>query len=138
MTRYLLDTGIVGDFINHRRDVDQRVREARLSGARIGTCVPVVGELFAGVELSSSRDRNLRRLCAALSRIVCWPFDRRAAEEYGRLFAELRRRGRPMQQIDIQIAAVALTLGDCTVVSADSDLAAVPGLSVENWATRSP
>jgi tRNA(fMet)-specific endonuclease VapC len=138
MTRYLLDTGIVGDFINHRRGVDQRVREARLSGARIGTCVPVVGELFAGVELSASRDRNLRRLRAALSRIVCWPFDRRAAEEYGRLFAELRRRGRPMQQIDIQIAAVALTLGDCTVVSADSDLAAVPGLSVENWATQSP
>lgn len=33
------------------------------------------------------------------------------------------------------IAAIALTLGSCTVVSADSDLAAVPGLPVENWAS---
>ncbi len=40
-----------------------------------------------------------------------------------------------MQQVDLQIAAIALCLGNCTVVSKDSDLAAVPGLSVENWAT---
>jgi tRNA(fMet)-specific endonuclease VapC len=32
------------------------------------------------------------------------------------------------------IAAIALSLGNTTVVSADSDLAAVPGLTVENWA----
>jgi tRNA(fMet)-specific endonuclease VapC len=93
-----------------------------------------VAELFYGVEFSSTRDENLRRLRRALSGVRCWPLDRVAAEEYGRLAAELRRIGRPMQQIDIMIAAIALSLGNCTVVSADSDLAAVPGLTVENWA----
>ena len=39
-----------------------------------------------------------------------------------------------MQQIDIQVAAIALTLADCTVVSKDADLRDVPGLAVENWA----
>ena len=39
-----------------------------------------------------------------------------------------------MQQIDIQIAAIALTLGNCTVVTTDADFAAVPGLRTENWA----
>ncbi len=39
-----------------------------------------------------------------------------------------------MQVIDIQIAAIAWCLGNCTVVSKDGDLSAVPGLSVENWA----
>jgi tRNA(fMet)-specific endonuclease VapC len=33
----------------------------------------------------------------------------------------------------MMIAAIALSLGDCTVVSADSDFLAVPGLAVENW-----
>lgn len=42
-----------------------------------------------------------------------------------------------MQQIDIQIAAIALTLGNCTVVTTDSDLSAVPGLPVENWTATS-
>jgi len=40
-----------------------------------------------------------------------------------------------MQVVDVMIAAIALALGRCTVVSADSDLTAVPGLTVENWAT---
>jgi tRNA(fMet)-specific endonuclease VapC len=131
--RYLLDTGVMGDFINHRKNVDVKVREMRRSGARIGTCFPVVGELFFGVEASATRDANLSRLIRALKQIICWPFDRRAAEEYGRLAALLKRTGRPMQQIDIQIAAIALSLGSTTVASGDGDLAAVPGLTVENW-----
>lgn len=133
--RYLLDTGIMGDFINHRRGVDARVRDARLRGAGIGTCLPVMGELFFGIELSATSDRNRKLLQRALSRIVCWPFDRPAAEEYGRLASRLRRSGRTMQQVDVQIAAIALALGNCTVVSSDSDLAAVPGRAVENWAS---
>ncbi len=134
MRRYLLDTGIMGDFINHRKGVDARAREARRQGARIGTCDPVVGELYFGVEASATREKNLERLERALSGIVSWPFTRQAAEEYGRLAAELKRAGRTIQQIDIQIAAIALTLGRCTVVTADSDFAAVPGLPTENWA----
>jgi tRNA(fMet)-specific endonuclease VapC len=134
MRRYLLDTGIMGDFINRRRGVDVRASQARRRGDRIGTCLPVLGELFFGVELSQTRDRNMRRLLAALSGLPCWPFDRPAAEEYGRLAAELTRIGRPMGRIDIQIAAIALSLGNTTAVSADGDLAAVPGLQVENWA----
>lgn len=60
--RFLLDTGIMGDFINHRRGVDVRVRAERKNGAIIGTCVPVAGELFFGVEASRSRDINFARL----------------------------------------------------------------------------
>jgi tRNA(fMet)-specific endonuclease VapC len=41
--------------------------------------------------------------------------------------------GRWMQIPDMQLAAVALTLGNCTVVSTDSDLRAIPGLDVEDW-----
>ncbi len=31
------------------------------------------------------------------------------------------------------IAAIALSLGSTTVISADRDLSIVPGLTVENW-----
>ncbi|HVC94799.1 MAG TPA: type II toxin-antitoxin system VapC family toxin [Pirellulales bacterium] len=135
MRRYLLDTGPAQHLINRRRGVLDRVDEERHLGNRIGICVPVLGELWSGVEGSISRDRNVQRLRNALSRLVVWPYTNDAAAEFGRLFAALRRLGRPMQQIDIQIAAIALSLGNCTVVSTDTDLTAVPGLTVENWAT---
>lgn len=117
MRRYLLDTGRAGDYFNRRAGVYVRVRDAVTRGDRVGVCVPVVGELFAGVELSASREKNRMRLMHGLGSLFVWPFDLAAAEEYGRLFAALRRTGRPMQQVDIQIAAVALSIGNCTVVT---------------------
>ena len=132
--RYLLDTGIVQDFIGGNARVVQRVDVARRAGNRIGICTPVLGELWSGVEGSISRDRNLHRLRVALSHLVVWPYTNEAAEHFGRVFAELRRVGRPMQQIDIMVAAIAFALGNCTVVSKDTDLAAIPGLKLENWA----
>lgn len=133
--RYLLDSGPTFDYIFRRRGVHERVKEARRSGAKIGIGVPVLGEIIGGVEASASRDANWDVVGRGLATLILWPFDRAAAYEYGRLFAELRRVGRAMQQIDIQIAAIALTLGNCIVVTTDSDLAAIPGLTVESWAT---
>ena len=135
MRRYLLDTNMAGDYINKRRGVDERVRVARRAGGKIGIGIPVLAELHYGVEFSATRDKNLQKLRIALSGITVWPLEEKAAAEFGRLRAELRRLGRPMQVIDIMIAAIALTLGNCTVVSADSDLRAIPKLPVENWAS---
>jgi tRNA(fMet)-specific endonuclease VapC len=133
MTRFLFDTGAASDYINRRNNVFERARQEVARGNRIGIGVPVLGELFFGVELSASRERNLQRLRLALSTLTVWPFTESAAAEFGRIAAELRRKGRPMQTVDMQIAAITFSLGGCTVVSPDSDLAAIPGLAVENW-----
>ena len=96
-----------GEGVRARSDIE------RQRGHRIGICTPVLGELWAGVEGSStreSRDRNLRRLRHTLSRLSIWPYTDDAAEEFGRLFIELKRAGRPIQQIDMQIGAIARTL----------------------------
>lgn len=132
MKRYLLDTNALGDLVGRRRGVDVRVRAASRV-AVVGTATPAVAEFLYGVEHSTSRDHNMRIAQRALARLVVWPFDLAAAEEYGRLFARLRTAGRMMQQPDVMIAAVARMLTNCTVVSSDSDMHAVPGLSVEDW-----
>ena len=132
---YLFDTGIAQDYQAKRRGVRERAIEQRKLGHRIGICVPVLGELWSGVENSSSRDRNLGKLRQALSTLMIWPYTAEAAEQYGRIFTELKRAGRQIQQIDMQIGAIARTLPNCIVVSKDSDLSAIPGITVENWAS---
>jgi hypothetical protein len=75
--------------------------------------------------------------CGCGRRWTCGNFglvDAETAFAYGRLAFELKKIGRPVGQNDIRIAATALTLGNCTVVSSDSDLSSIPGLTVENWA----
>src|SRR4051812_39676685 len=98
MRRYLLDTGIASDYLNRRRGVFERAREQVRQGHRIGIAVPVLAELYFGIEFSASRDENLERLHRALPTLKVWPFTEDAAAEYGRLAAELRRMGRAMGQ----------------------------------------
>lgn len=129
---FLLDTNAVSDFINHRHGVHERAVASVRLGDRIGTCPPVVGELMAGIRGSQSVEPNLQRARRGLTKLRHWPFDMKAADEFGRLSAELRRIGSPMQVVDMQLAAVALLLG-ATVVTTDTDLSSVPGLAVENW-----
>ena len=133
MTRFLLDTGSAGDYIRRRRGVYERARAALAGGHKVGIGLPVLAELWYGVENSSTRERNAERLRRVLPDLIVWPLTEQAAEAYGRIAAELRRSGRPIGKIDLLIAAIALSLGKTTVVSADSDLTAVPGLAVENW-----
>lgn len=133
MTRFLLDTNIASDYINRRYGVFGRARSEVAKGNRIGIGLPVLAELVAGIEHSKSRDRNMQRLKTGLASLRLWQFDEVAAFEYGRIYALLARLGRPMQVVDMMIAAIAKTLGNCTVISADSDLSEVPDLRVENW-----
>jgi tRNA(fMet)-specific endonuclease VapC len=133
MTRFLLDSNAVTDLLNRRSPFAERVEEARQLGSQIGTCEPIVAELLFGLELSSKPQENIARLMRGLSRLRVWPFDRQASKEYGRIAADLRRHGRPMQVIDMMLAAVAFAQQNCVVVTTDSDLSAVPGLATVNW-----
>jgi len=131
--RYLLDTGIASDYINLRHGVHERARAEVILGNAIGIGLPVLAELVAGIEHSASRDRNMKSLKAALASLKLWPLDQIAAFEYGLIYAELKRIGRPIGIADMMIAAIGRTLPNCIVVSAGNDLKVVPRLSVENW-----
>lgn len=133
MRRYLLDAGPAQDCIFHRLGLHERVAEVRQQGHRVGISLPGLGEILGGMELSDNRDESLKIVRRTLKMFVLWPFDTIAAGEYGKIYAHLRRIGRPIQQIDMQIAAIARTLKNCTVVSYDTDLSFVPGLVVEDW-----
>jgi tRNA(fMet)-specific endonuclease VapC len=133
MKRYLFDTGVVGDLVARRRGVFERITAAKRAGHILGICAPVLGELYAGAEMSNDPDRNRRRLVHTITGMRLWPYGLTEAIQFGRLRGMLKRIGRSMQQIDIQIAAVAMTLGNTSIVTTDSDLFAIPGLSVEDW-----
>ena len=133
MKNLLLDSGIVGAYINRRGHVFDRLQSAVRQGDRIGTCVPIIAEIVYGIENSASRDRNLHILQRNLSSLRIWPFDLAAAFLYGQIAADLKRRGRPMQVMDMMVAAVAQTMPNAVVVTTDSDFESIPKLAIERW-----
>jgi tRNA(fMet)-specific endonuclease VapC len=137
MRRYMFNSGSANDWINRNGATRDRANQAARDGHMLGICTPVLAELCAGVEYSASRDVNLPRLRHAMAELTEWPLTTAAALEYGRLYAAMRRAGRSIGSNDLLIAAIALTLPRCTVVTRDNDFVAVPGLRIENWFEQS-
>jgi tRNA(fMet)-specific endonuclease VapC len=135
MTRFLLDSNAAGHYINRRYGVFERAHVELAKGNVIGICIPVLAELVAGIERSDTRDRNMKTLKAALPSLKLWPMDQPAAFEYGRIYVGLARIGRLIGVVDMMIAAIAMTLGNCTVITSDSDLRVIPKLSIDDWRT---
>ena len=55
MSAYLLDTNHVGLAVDKNSVVGQRIFEARLAGTRLGTCLPVLCEIEAGIGKCNAR-----------------------------------------------------------------------------------
>ena len=133
MKRYLLDTGIAGLFINDRKGIRERAKSEAARGHVVGICLPVLAELQFGAKNSKNPDQSLKRFHRALPLLRVWPMTFQSAAEYGRISTEMKRLGINIGQIDRLIAGIAVSLPDCTVVSADTDMSKAPGLPVENW-----
>jgi tRNA(fMet)-specific endonuclease VapC len=91
-----------------------------------------VGELYAGAHQSARQTFNaseVRRICAEVP-VLEWDFE--IADHYGRIQAALRRKGQPIPQNDIWIAATAVRHG-MKLITLDQHFAAVDGLPTEIW-----
>ena len=130
MTEFLLDTNHVGAVLRQ----DQRVlaRIASLQDAELCVCMPSVGELWFMVYNSARAVENASRLNTLLSQLRIVDSGMVAANEYGKVRTELKQQGRPIPQIDIQIAATA-RVGKFVLVTSDAHFRFVSGLAIEDW-----
>lgn len=131
MTAYLLDTNHLGEAIRGSA-ILERLHLARRSGHRIGTCAPVLCELAAGVVQTPRFDDNWRALDAFLREVRVWPLSVETAAIYGKLYKELRAKGRILSQVDMMVASLARQL-KLTVLTTDRDFEALPDIRTENW-----
>jgi len=131
---YLFDTDTISNLLSKRPSTQLRRRLAKVPPERQFTSTITVAELYYGVYKSPRPEGFRRRLeQEVLPRVRVIPFDRRAAAVYGRVRAELERRGEPLSDPDLLIAAIALSRGLTVVTGNVRHFARVSGLTVENW-----
>lgn len=122
--KLLLDTDIV--IASFRRDpgAEQALYEAE----RLLIPVVVIGELIAGALQGWQTEREMARIDALLANGEVLDCDLETAHHYGEVRTHLRRKGRPIPENDIWIAALARQ-HDVPVASRDAHYDAVPGLT---------
>lgn len=128
---FLLDTNILSDLI---RQPDGMVAHAiaDVGEDAVATSIIVAGELRYGAEKRGS-PRLKSKIEELLSLIAVLPLKDGADTCYGRLRADLERRGTPIGANDMLIAAHALAIGATLVTDNIREFERVDGLQLVNW-----
>lgn len=132
MAEYLLDTNHASRLMGQDPQLLSYLQRAETSGDTFGVSMTVIGELYFAVHASQRRAQNLQRLRRLLATVQIYPFQETDAEEFGRIQAEQKAKGRPIPPLDAQIAAVARQRS-LTVLTADKHFRYIDNLRVENW-----
>ncbi len=140
MKLYIMDTDIVGFFLQHHPKIVQRI-ESLAEDDLIITTIITFGEDLSGWLPACRRASDGGARALAYSRLqrgldfyrgwICLPFDRAAAVIFDRLRGLKLRIGTN----DLAIAAIALSAGGILVTRNTVDFRRVPNLSFEDWTT---
>lgn len=90
-------------------------------------------ELMHGIEKSQAVEKNRLALALFLSPIQILPFDAEAAEAYGKIRADLEKRGTPIGPMDMLIAGHAKAEKLILVTNNTREFNRVNDLVVEDW-----
>lgn len=130
----LLDTNIVSYWMRGDEKVITRMKACRPCDMAISAIT--IAEILYGIEKSPTRKKERReKLDAIRSELELVPFDVLAAEEYGIIRSDLEKKGIPISERDLQIAAIARAHNLVVVTHNTKEFNRVPGLMVEDWAT---
>lgn len=129
----ILDTDCLVGLIRGHPDALRKLALFASTGEPVATTAVNVAELFRGAHLARDSARALSRVRAVVAPLAILPLDGLAGEEYGRIVADLERRGKPVGHMDSMIGAISLLAGEKVVTRNARHFSRVPGLTVDSW-----
>ena len=133
---YLLDTNTLSFLMRGDPPVVEQLT-AR-SRADVHLCQPVIAEIeygLARLPRSARTTRLRRRFDRFLKELVRAPWTDAVSQAFGRIKADLERRGIRIEDSDVAIAAHAVALDAILVTDNLAHMNRVKDLVVENWRT---
>lgn len=132
MATFLLDTNHLGVAATPGAAIRTTIRDRILQGDRFGTCVPALCELEAGIQQTRDPHAARQNLHVLMKQVRLWPLSPATSQLYGKLYSQLKKRGRALSQVDIMLAALAIQL-EAILLTTDRDFEGVPEIQSENW-----
>ena len=126
--KYLLDTNVAIALFAGDLAVQEKVRNAEY----IVAAPPVIGELCFGAQKSNKVTENLHKIDILVQQSIVFPCDLETAQWYGIIKEQLRKKGRPIPNNDIWVAAIAMQ-HNLILVTRDTHFDEVESLQTEHW-----
>ena len=129
---YLLDTDICSYIMKkHPLSVLQRLQTIEISS--VGISAITLAELRYGVERLNSSRFTQQDLDFFTTHLTVFAWDAEATQYYSILRVDLERKGLPIGNMDMLIAAHALSLDAILVTNNQRHFSRISSLKLENW-----
>ena len=127
LTRYMLDTNMVSHFIKGVNNVRNKVVSVPMS--ELGISAITKGELLFGLAKKPDAKQLSLVVHEFLIRVDVLPWDSSVAACYGKLRADMQKKSQSLANLDLLIAAHALSLG-VVLITNDRAFSQVEGLKI--------
>ncbi len=129
---YLLDTNIC-IYIAKKKPLQVLEHFKTVSVGEAGMSLITYGELLSGAHKSQQREKVLENLETLSHLIPLLPMGTDVSMHYAHIRSMLEKKGTPIGNNDLWIAAHALSLNVTLVTNNEKEFRRVPGLKMENW-----
>ena len=133
--RYVLDTTAFSALMRHDDDLLTMLKSHR--PAEIATVPPVVAEIQFGIKRINSSSKKCRLLKSERDRLLAiidvLPWQPESSENYGDIKADLERRGKPIDDFDIAIAAIAISHKFGVITANLKHFKRIKNLETKSW-----
>lgn len=126
--RFLLDTNIVSAWLKGEAIIANNIDKADA----IYIPIIVIGELYYGASFSVQIQKNTENIKRVTQRYPVLSIDEETTISYGNIKANLRKKGKPIPENDIWIAAIALT-HHIPLVTRDKHFTEIEDILLEEW-----
>ena len=130
--KYMLDTNTCV-FVLRSKPLCVTERFQQCADDEVCVSTITVAELRFGADKSHQPEANHDKLSKFLMEVEIVDFDPGAADAYGVIRADLERRGQPIGDLDMLLAAHAVSEGLIFVTHNTSEFQRVNGLQLEDW-----
>ena len=129
---YLLDTNIVTAYLKNNHLIKKKLEEIETQGQKVFISCITYYEIKRGLLAINAKSKlsAFDEFCRKYNVVLL--DDLQVIEKASEIYADLKRKGTPIQDADILIAATAI-VKSLIVVSNDSDMLRVVGVTVEDW-----
>lgn len=133
MIRYLADTNIIGYFTRQQNIALQQRVEHALRAHKLAISVVTRAEIRYGQALLNANDKRHATIDLLLDATPTLAWTTQAADLYGTINAQLRKSGLPIGDLDVMIAAHALSENLILVTHNTRHFEQIESLKMENW-----
>jgi tRNA(fMet)-specific endonuclease VapC len=126
--KVLLDTNIVSALLKGEVEIADNIDKADA----VYLPIIVIGELYYGAAFSTQVEKNTSELKKITSLYQAISLNEETTIVYGSIKSILRKKGKPIPENDIWIAAIAIQ-NDLPLVSRDNHFKEIEGLSLVSW-----